>query len=101
MTALIGRYADDNAFAAVTVCGCMPNACAPQSSPVRPKPVMTSSSMSRTSCFVEHGLDLREIAARRQQHAADAHQRLGDERGDRVRPFALNQLLEVRASRVA
>jgi hypothetical protein len=27
MTALIGKYAEDNAFATVTVCGCMPNAC--------------------------------------------------------------------------
>ena len=96
MTALIGKYADDSAFAAVSVCGCMPNVCAPQISPVRPKPVMTSSSISSTSYFVEHGLNLREIAARRQQDAADAHQRLGDERGDRVRPFALDQLLEAR-----
>ena len=74
----------------------MSNACAPQSSPVRPKPVMTSSSMSSTSYFVEHGLDLREVAVRRQQHAADAHQWLRDERRDRVRPFAHDQLLEAR-----
>ena len=45
--------------------------------------------------LLQHGLNLRKVAARRQQHAADAHQRLGDECRNRVGAFTLDQLLEV------
>ena len=43
----------------------------------------------------EHFLDPLEVARRRQQHAARAHDRLGEERGDGVGAFALDQGLEV------
>ena len=43
----------------------------------------------------EHLLDPLEVARRGQQHAAGAHDRLGEERGDRVGAFALDQRLEV------
>jgi hypothetical protein len=38
--------------------------------------------------LLEHRLDLLEVGRRWHDHAARAHERLGDEGGDGVRPFA-------------
>ena len=43
----------------------------------------------------QHRLDLGEIGARRHEHAAGAHHRLGDEGGHGVGPFALDQRVEL------
>ena len=45
--------------------------------------------------LLEHRLDLVEVGARRHQHAARPHHRLGDESGDRVRPLLLDQGIEL------
>ena len=63
--------------------------------PSRPKPQMTSSAISSTSCFLRTRLDLVEWARRRHQHAAGSHHRLGDEGGHGVRPFLLDQGIEL------
>ena len=44
--------------------------------------------------FAQHGLDLREVAARRQDHAAGAHDRFRPHRGDRVRALGQDHLLQ-------
>ena len=46
--------------------------------------------------LLQDRLDLVEICGRRQQHAARAHDRLGDEGRDRLRPFLLDQRLQAR-----
>ena len=44
--------------------------------------------------LVEHVLDRRIVALRRDDDAAGAHHRLGDEGGDRVRALALDQVAQ-------
>ena len=45
--------------------------------------------------LLQDRLDLLEITLRRHMHAASTHDRLGEERGDRVRPFALDGLVQL------
>ena len=67
----------------------------PNHSPVRPKPVITSSSIRRMLWRVQHGGDGIEIAFRRHDGAARAHHRLHDHGGNGVGPFVLDQGIEI------
>ena len=44
---------------------------------------------------VQDRLHAREIAGRREQHAAGAHDGLGDERADRIWPLSFNDRLDL------
>ncbi len=95
-TALIGKYAADSALAAVSVVRLHAERLS--------APNLARAAEARDDLVVdqqnvmlrEHGLHLLEVRARRQQHAADAHQGLRDERRNRVGILALDQLLETR-----
>ena len=84
----------------VTVSGLMPNASEPNQLPVRPKPLITSSTMKRCR-LGEHRLDLVEIGLGRHDHAARPHHRLGDEGGDGVGPSRRISASRLAASRAA
>ncbi len=62
--------------------GVTPNSCAAKAEPVRPKPVMTSSKISRMPCLVADLAQALQVALRREQHAGRAGDRLDDHGGD-------------------
>ena len=63
--------------------------------PVRPKPVMTSSAMSSTSYWSQICADAREVVGGRDDHAAGALHRLGDEGRHRAGAFLQDRLFQL------
>ena len=95
MTADNGRYADDTAFATLIVVGRI-------SERLRAERVAGAAEAAdhfvvdeEDAVAVEHRLHLLVVAGRRNDDAARTHDRLRDERGDRVRPFRFDQRFEV------
>ncbi len=79
----------------VMLSGLKPYFVQPNHSPVRPKPVITSSSISEMAYLSSTRADRIEIALRRQDHAARALNRLGDHRRDRGGILAQDQRFEI------
>src|SRR5213078_773477 len=56
-------------FAKFRMSGVTPNACEPVNAPARPKPVITSSKISKMSCFVQIAQPICELHATVLRHA--------------------------------
>ena len=100
-TAPIGMVPLVMPLAQVIMSGMTPKYSAAKAAPRRPKPVMTSSKISRMPCLSQICAQLLEIALGRHQHAGRAGDRLddhgGDGRGIVQRDDALELVGELRA----
>ena len=94
-TAPIGKAPLVRPLAVVIRSGVTPKYCAANGAPSRPKPVITSSKISRMPCLVAERAQPLQIAHRRRQHAGRARHRLDDHRGDGLGAVQGDQPLQV------
>src|SRR3954471_17577232 len=91
----IGMYPDESAFETVMMSGTTSECSQQKKRPVRPKPVMISSTTKKDAVPVADLAQVTEIARRRY---ADGDRRRGwidDHRSDGVRPLCKNKLLDL------
>ena len=94
-TAPIGTTPLVSPFAQVMRSGITPKRSAANGAPRRPKPVMTSSKISRMPCFAVTAAQPLQVALRRDQHAGRARDRLDDDGRDGLGAVQRHQPLEL------